>query len=89
LRLRSILIKPYFEEWGSFLGEPGRQLVDNIATNISNWETYGEAAMGEERAAKIKEKPNVPLPALPGSPSRDRVVRAPAGDTKATMAVIK
>ena len=44
--------------------------------------------MGEERAAKIKEKPNVPLPKLPGSPSRDRVV-APAGDTKATMAVIK
>jgi hypothetical protein len=84
----NFLIKPYFEEWGSFLGEPGRQLVDNIATNISNWETYGEAAMGEERAAKIKEKPNVPLPKLPGSPSRDRVV-APAGDTKATMAVIK
>ena len=56
-RSRSILIKPYFEEWGHFLGASGTQLTDNIAANIEKWETEGENALGEERAILIKTKP--------------------------------
>tara|TARA_B100000795_G_C22385467_1_gene281344 strand:+ start:149 stop:511 length:363 start_codon:yes stop_codon:yes gene_type:complete len=51
------LIKPYFEEWGHFLGASGTQLTDNIAANIEKWETEGENALGEERAILIKTKP--------------------------------
>lgn len=51
------MIKPYFEEWGHFLGASGTQLTDNIAANIEKWETEGENALGEERAILIKTKP--------------------------------
>lgn len=55
------MIKPYFEEWGHFLGASGTQLTDNIAANIEMWETEGENALGEERATLIKAKPIPPV----------------------------
>ena len=74
-RSRSILIKPYFEEWGHFLGASGTQLTDNIAANIERWETEGENALGEERAALIKAKP-VPKP-KPAAPVVAEATNAP------------
>jgi len=74
----NILIKPFFEEWGTFLKDAGTQLTDNITLNIGKWTTEGENALGEERAALLKAKPvvaevsEIPLAvaaaaALPGS----------------------
>lgn len=53
----NILIKPFFEEWCSFLGHGCEKLVENIASNISKWETDGEEALGE-RGKKIKAGPD-------------------------------
>ena len=77
------MIKPFFEEWGHFLGAPGLQLTENIAANIAKWEVDGESALGVERAAMIKAPPKLvatdeteALPAVaavgspPSSPSK-------------------
>ena len=53
----NILIKPFFEEWCSFLGHGCDKLVENINSNISKWETDGEEALGE-RGRKIKLGPD-------------------------------
>ena len=76
------MIKPYFEEWGHFLGAAGTQLTDNIAANIEMWETEGENALGEERAALIKAKPIPPVVAevtdAPAPPASDRASESSA-----------
>jgi calcium/calmodulin-dependent 3',5'-cyclic nucleotide phosphodiesterase len=52
----SILIKPFFEEWITFLGEANRHVVKNIEANIKTWQDQGEAALGA-RAEKLHAKP--------------------------------
>jgi hypothetical protein len=83
------LIKPYFEEWGHFLGASGTQLTDNIAANIEMWEIEGENALGEERATLIKAKP-IPRPVVaevtdapaPGTSDRAGSFNTPSSPTK-------
>merc|ERR1719453_2348683 len=41
----SILIKPFFEEWVSFLGESNRHITKNVDSNIQTWQQQGEAAL--------------------------------------------
>ena len=52
----SILIKPFFEEWVSFLGADCKHIVENIEANIRTWQEKGEGAIGA-RAERLHEKP--------------------------------
>eukprot|EP00325_Prymnesiales_sp_UTEX-LB-985_P034274 CAMPEP_0174722044 /NCGR_PEP_ID=MMETSP1094-20130205/37589_1 /TAXON_ID=156173 /ORGANISM="Chrysochromulina brevifilum, Strain UTEX LB 985" /LENGTH=680 /DNA_ID=CAMNT_0015922829 /DNA_START=74 /DNA_END=2116 /DNA_ORIENTATION=+ len=61
----SILIKPFFEEWTSFLGESNGHILDNILSNIKTWSEQGEGALGS-RAAELHTAPSIPQPARIG-----------------------
>jgi len=52
----SILIKPFFEEWTTFLGDSNHELIDNVLGNIKTWSESGETALGD-RAQSLHKKP--------------------------------
>ena len=58
----SILIKPFFDEWCSFLGNEHRQIFVNVEDNIKIWAERGEEALGE-RSQQLHQK--LPLGAPP------------------------
>ena len=51
----SILIKPFFEEWCSFLGAECKVIASNVDENVKMWAEKGEAALGG-RAEKIHSR---------------------------------
>lgn len=57
----TILIKPFFEEWVSFLGSDNSHIFTNVESNIKTWAEQGaEVALGE-RAEALKKGPKADM----------------------------